>query len=155
MTRKTRARWAPGHAVTALYEVVPIGASPVALAADSLTYQQISLRPSARRSSELMTVRLRYKAPQGTRGRLLSTTVQERRGAHASMDMRFASAVVAFALVLRGSEYKGDASYAMEAQGEDTEGYREEFISMVDRAWTLSAGGETVLQEGQEEEGER
>jgi Ca-activated chloride channel family protein len=55
--------------------------------------------------------------------------------------------------VLRGSEYKGDATYAMvmalakEAQGEDTEGYRREFISMVDRARTLSAGGETVLQQ--------
>jgi Ca-activated chloride channel homolog len=151
--KKDAGEMGAGHAVTALYEVVPVGAPPVALAGDSLTYQQVSLRPSARRSSELMTVRLRYKDPQGTRSRLLSTTVQDRGDSHPSADMRFASAVAAFALVLRGSEYRGDATYAMvmalarEAQGEDTEGYRQEFISMVDRARTLSAGGETVLQQ--------
>jgi Ca-activated chloride channel homolog len=150
--KKDAGEMGAGHAVTALYEVVPVGATPVALAGDSLSYQQVSLRPSARRSPELMTIRLRYKDPQGTRSRLLSTAVLDRGDAHASTDMCFASAVAAFALVLRGSEYKGDASYAMvmalaqQARGEDTEGYREEFISMVDRARTLSAGGETVLQ---------
>ena len=61
--------------------------------------------------------------------------------------------MAAFALVLRGSEHKGGASYAMvmalaqEARGEDVEGYRGEFISMVERARVLSAGGETVLQQ--------
>jgi Ca-activated chloride channel family protein len=150
--RKDAGEMGAGHAVTALYEVVPVGAAPVALMGDSLTYQQVSLRPSASRSPELMTVRLRYKDPQGIRSRLLSTPVVDRGNAQASTDMRFASAVAAFALVLRGSEHKGGASYAMvmalaqEARGEDVEGYRGEFISMVERARALSAGGETVME---------
>jgi Ca-activated chloride channel homolog len=149
--RKDAGEIGAGHAVTALYEVVPVGATPVALMGDSLTYQQVSLRPSASRSPELMTVRLRYKDPQGTRSRLLATPVVDRGSAHASTDMRFASAVAAFALVLRGSEHRGGASYAMvmalaqEARGDDVEGYRGEFISMVERARALSAGGETAM----------
>jgi Ca-activated chloride channel family protein len=142
-----------GHTVTAFYEVVPVGAAPVALAGDSLTYQQVSLRPSAHRSPELLTVKLRYKDPQGSKSRLLTTPVVDRGEAHASADMRFASAVAAFALLLRNSDNKGAASYAMvmalaqDARGEDVEGYRGEFISMVDRARVLSAGGNTALEE--------
>jgi len=138
-----------GHAVTALYEVVPVGASPVAVAADSLTYQHVTLRPLASRRSDLLTVRLRYKDPTGTRSRLLSTPVLDQ-GAGGSSDLRFASAVAAFAMVLRNSEYRGSADYnlvlalARETRGEDAEGYREEFISLVERARSLSGGGETV-----------
>jgi Ca-activated chloride channel family protein len=141
-----------GHAVTALYEVVPVGAPPVALAGDSLTYQQVTLKPTASRSNDLLTVRLRYKDPTGTRSRLLSTPVADQ-GERGTSDLRFASAVAAFAMVLRNSEYRGSADYnlvlalARESRGEDEEGYREEFISMVERARTLSAGGETVLRE--------
>jgi Ca-activated chloride channel homolog len=150
--KKDAGEMGAGHAVTALYEVVPVGATPVALVGDSLTYQQVSLRPSASRSPELLTVSLRYKDPQGTRSRLLATPVVDRGEARASADMRFASAVAAFALVLRGSENKGGATYAMvmalaqEARGEDVEGYRGEFISMVERARVLSAGGNTALE---------
>ncbi|MFL5535352.1 MAG: von Willebrand factor type A domain-containing protein [Gemmatimonadales bacterium] len=138
-----------GHAVTALYEVVPVGAPTVAVAGDSLTYQQVTLKPTASRSSDLLTVRLRYKEPTGTRSRLLSTPVRDE-GQRGTPDLQFASAVAAFAMVLRNSEYKGSADYnlvlalARESRGEDEEGYREEFISMVERARTLSAGGETV-----------
>jgi Ca-activated chloride channel family protein len=139
-----------GHAVTALYEVVPVGAPPVAVAGDSLTYQQVTLRPSANRSNDLLTVRLRYKDPTGTKSRLLSAPVMDQ-GEGGSPDLRFASAVAAFAMVLRNSEYRGSADYnlvlalARESRGEDEEGYRQEFISMVEKARSLSAGGETVL----------
>jgi Ca-activated chloride channel family protein len=74
------------------------------------------------------------------------------RGEHRSSDdQRFASAVAAFALVLRNSEFKGSANYdlvlalAREARGEDAEGYRNEFITMVERARALSAGGDTAV----------
>jgi Ca-activated chloride channel family protein len=149
--KKDAGEMGAGHAVTALYEVVPVGAPPVALTGDSLTYQRVSLRPSASRSPELMTVRLRYKDPDGTRSRLLSTTVEDR-GGSASRDLRFASAVAAFALVLRNSDHKGEASYNMvlalarDARGEDPEGYRGEFISMVERARTLSGMEDTAME---------
>jgi Ca-activated chloride channel family protein len=149
--KKDAGEMGAAHTVTALYEVVPVGATPVALDGDSLTYQQVSLRETASRTPELLTVKLRYKDPKGSKSRLLSTPVVDR-AEKSSADLRFASAVAAFAMVLRNSEYRGDASYdlvlrlAREARGEDQEGYRAEFISMVERARTLSAGGETVLQ---------
>ena len=141
--KKDAGEMGAGHSVTALYEVVPVGARPVALAGDSLTYQHVSLRPSAGKSPELLTVRLRYKDPKGTRSRLLSTSVIDRRGASASEDMRFASAVAAFALLLRDSDHKGAASFdqvialARGAKGEDPSGYRGEFIGLVEAARTL------------------
>jgi Ca-activated chloride channel homolog len=149
--RKDAGELGAGHSVTALYEVVPVGAPPVALAGDSLTYQQVTLRPSANQSPDLLTVKLRYKDPKGTTSRLLTAPVVDRGEDRSSDDQRFASAVAAFALVLRNSEFKGTASYdlvlalARESRGEDVEGYRNEFITMVERARALSAGGETVL----------
>lgn len=143
--RKDAGELGSGHSVTALYEIMPVGATPVALDDDSLTYQQVSIRPEANRSGELMTVRLRYKDPQGSASRLLEESVRDRSGGTASEDMRFASAVAAFALLLRDSEHRGQASYeqvlslARGARGEDPQGYRGEFIGMVETARTLSA----------------
>jgi Ca-activated chloride channel homolog len=150
--RKDAGEMGAGHSVTALYEVVPVGAPPVALAADTLTYQQVTLRQSASQSPELLTVKLRYKDPKGTTSRLLQSPVIDRGEQRTSEDQRFASAVAAFALVLRNSEYKGAASYdlvlalARDARGEDVEGYRNEFITMVERARALSAGGDTAME---------
>ena len=142
--KKDAGEMGAGHSVTALYEVVPVGATPVALAGDSLTYQHVSLRPSASKSPELLTVRMRYKDPKGTRSRLLSSPVTDRRTGAASEDMRFASAVAGFALLLRNSEHKGALSFdqvltlARNARGDDPSGYRGEFIGLVEAARTLS-----------------
>ena len=122
-----------------------MGVTPVAEGDDSLTYQHVTLRPQARRSAELLTVRLRYKDPRGTTSRLLETPVVDRSGGTASEDMRFASAVAEFALLLRDSEHRGQAGYeqvlrlARGARGEDEQGYRGEFIGLVETARTLSA----------------
>jgi Ca-activated chloride channel family protein len=134
-----------GHSVTALYEVVPVGARTVAQSDDSLTYQEVSLRPGARHSSELLTVRLRYKDPRGSTSKLLETPVTDRARA-ASEDMRFASAVAEFAMLLRESEHRGQASWeqvlslARAGRGEDEQGYRGEFIGLVETARTLVGG---------------
>jgi Ca-activated chloride channel family protein len=129
--------------VTALYEVVPVGAAPVALAGDSLTYQTVSIRPSARTSSELLTLRLRYKTPTGSRSRLFSLPLVDRARGAGGEDFRFASAVAAFAMLLRDSEHRGTATFdqvlalARGARGEDREGYRAEFINLVETARAL------------------
>jgi Ca-activated chloride channel family protein len=147
--RKDAGELGSGHSVTALYEVVPVGAEPVAVVDDSLTYQEVSLRPGARHSSELLTVRLRYKDPQGSTSRLLETAVADRGLGAASEDMRFATAVAEFALLLRDSEHRGNASYAQVltlargARGEDEQGYRGEFIGLVETARTLSGSDRT------------
>jgi Ca-activated chloride channel homolog len=140
-----------GHTVTALYEVVPVGATPVAIGGDSLTYQQVAIRQSAHKSAELMTVRLRYKEPTGSKSRLLTTPIVDE-GNAASADLRFASAVAAFSMLLRNAESKGTATYdlvlalAREARGEDPEGYRAEFITMVDQARMLSTRSDTAME---------
>ena len=144
--RKDAGEMGSGHSVTALYEVVPAGARAVTLEDDSLTYQATSLRPGARHSSELLTVRLRYKDPKGSTSKLLETPVTDRAGS-ASEDMRFASAVAEFAMLLRDSENKGQASWeqtlslARGARGDDEQGYRGEFIGLIETARTLSGNG--------------
>ncbi|MDQ3138191.1 MAG: von Willebrand factor type A domain-containing protein [Gemmatimonadota bacterium] len=141
--RKDAGEIGSGHSVTALYEVVPVGAPPVAVGNDSLVYQRVSVSPEARRSDELLTVRLRYKDPQGSASQLLQTAVRDRGRGTASEDMRFASAVAEFALLLRGSEHRGQASFdnvlalARGARGEDDQGHRGEFIGLVEAAKTL------------------
>jgi Ca-activated chloride channel family protein len=150
--RKDAGEIGAGHTVTALYEVVPVGATPVAAGTDSLTYQQVAIRQSAQRSSELMTVRLRYKEPTGSKSRLLSTAIVDEGHTSASADLRFASAVAAFSMLLRNTESKGTATYdlvlslAREARGEDPEGYRAEFITMVDQARMLSTRSDTAME---------
>jgi Ca-activated chloride channel family protein len=142
--RKDAGELGAGHSVTALYEVVPVGAEPVALADDSLRYQEVTLRPTASETSELLTVRLRYKEPRGTTSRLLSAPVVDRESSSGSEDLRWASAVAGFALLLRDSEHKGDLTYdavlqlARGARGTDEEGYRGEFIGLVEAARTLA-----------------
>jgi Ca-activated chloride channel family protein len=144
--RKDAGELGSGHSVTALYEVVPVGARPVAEVDDSLVYQDVNVRPDARRSEELLTVRVRYKDPQGTASRLLETPVKDRTDGRASEDMRFASAVAGFALLLRDSEHRGGASFdqvltlARGARGDDENGYRGEFIGLVEAAKTLKDG---------------
>ena len=144
--RKDAGELGAGHAVTALYEVVPVDAGEVASGDDSLTYQQVTVRSSARQSGDLLTVRVRYKDPQGTASRLLETALSDRGAGKASEDMRFASAVAEFALLLRESDHRGQASYdqvlalARNARGEDRRGYRAEFIGLVETARALGGG---------------
>jgi Ca-activated chloride channel family protein len=147
--RKDAGELGSGHSVTALYEVVPVGARAVTMPDDSLTYQQTSLRPGGKHSGELMTVRLRYKDPGESTSRLLETAVADRADgrsdlAKASEDLRFQSAVAEFAMLLRNSEFKGTASWdqalalARGARGDDPQEYRGEFIGLVETAKALA-----------------
>ena len=142
--RKDAGELGAGQAVTALYEVVPVGAEPVALADDGLTYQDVSVRPSARHSRELLTVRVRYKTPTGSESKLFSRPLTDR-GGESDEDFRFASAVAGFAMLLRDSEHRGTATFdrvialARGAHGEDSEGYRAEFLRLVETASDLMA----------------
>ena len=145
--RKDAGELGAGQAVTALYEVVPVGAEPVTFADDSLTYQHLSVRPSARASRDLLTVRVRYKAPTGSASRLLTRPLADR-SAEPGDDFRFASAVASFAMLLRDSEHRGNATFdrvlalARGARGADSEGYRAEFVTLVETARDLSQPGD-------------
>ena len=140
--RKDAGELGAGHTVTALYEIVPAGASLAGIGGglDTLRYQQVSLKASAK-SDEWVTVQLRYKEPRGTRSRLITRPVRVRGSlGEPSGDFRFAAAVASFGLVLRDSEYRGMAtlsqvlSLAQGSEGEDRDGARAEFVRLVESA---------------------
>ena len=128
-----------GHSVTALYELVPPGADAVTASVDPLKYQSNHVTAS---SSEMLTLKLRYKEPDSETSKLLTYTVSDSQAdvTAASNNLRFASAVAEFGMLLRNSKHKGDATYdearqlAQASLGRDYEGYRRDFLTMIDDA---------------------
>jgi Ca-activated chloride channel family protein len=100
-----------GHHVTAFYEIVPASkALPVATpAVDPLKYQTERQPSQPSTSNELLTVKLRYKAPGGAKSMLLSRPVADLVVplASSSESLRFGAAVAEYALALRGAEGVG------------------------------------------------
>jgi Ca-activated chloride channel family protein len=136
-----------GHSVTALYEIVPAGQPAAELQeVDRLRYQRPSELSPAAASGELLTIKLRYKDPDGDSSRLLELPAKDAgtKLAGASADFRFAAAVAAFGMLLRDSEYRGAADYelvldlARSGRGEDREGYRGGFLQLVTTAKALA-----------------
>jgi Ca-activated chloride channel family protein len=130
-----------GHTVTALYEIVP-GAKSIELPrVDPLKYQS---PPDIHSDSpELFTVKLRYKRPDADTSELLTRPFisSANPGNVASADLRFVTAVAAFGMLLRDSEHKGDATFALVLRladdGTDGSEYRNEFIELVKTASEL------------------
>ncbi len=133
-----------GHSVTALYEIIPVGVqSPVEVRGlDSLRYQTSVTRPDAADSQELLFVKLRYKEPNESVSKLLDLPIMDH-AERASADFRFASAVAAWGMLLRESEYCADFAIgdviqlARSAIGADEEGYRSEFVRLVETAQSI------------------
>jgi Ca-activated chloride channel family protein len=141
-----------GHSVTALYEVVPVGVRGTVKvrSSDPLRYQADDELPRLRETErvsgndELLHVSLRYKTPGESTSKLMTKALTMRSVREdASDDLRFAAAVASFGMLLRDSEYKGNAtasSVLSWARGteDDEEGYRSEFVGLVERWRTLS-----------------
>lgn len=128
-----------GHTVTALYEIIPVGVESEFYKVDDLKYQKNKIDASAYKSSELMTIKLRYKDPDKEVSKLIvhplndsNTTLTK-----TSNNFRWSASVAAFGMLLRESEYVKDFTYdqvvqlAEGSRGNDREGYRIEFINMV------------------------
>jgi Ca-activated chloride channel family protein len=151
--RKDAGEIGAGHSVTALYEIELVGDGGEGSAgAEPLKYQATQPKPAleaalvdGETSRELLTVKLRWKQPEGDASTLDEVPLVDRGGAfeQASADMRFAGAVAAFGMVLRNSEYKGEATLPLVAKiaagalGPDRGGYRAEFLDLVRKAETL------------------
>jgi Ca-activated chloride channel family protein len=134
--RKDAGELGAGHTVTALYEVVPVGAEAGTRAGgDTLDI------PWMKETGELMEVRLRYKQPDDSVSKLIEQPVQDRnvRLDKASENLRWAAAVAEFGLLLRQSQHRASASFedvlrlANGAKGNDASGYRAEFIALVEQ----------------------
>ena len=130
-----------GHTVTALYEVVPVGGKGWL---EPLRYQQAAKVGSP--AGELAWLRIRYKTPGQNVSKLLEQPIQAADVpaiSQASEDLRFATAVAAFAQQLKVDTYTGrfsladSAELARNAKGDDRFGLRAEFVQLVELAQSL------------------
>ncbi len=146
--RKDAGEIGAGHTVTALYEVVPAGQKVENPGVDELKYGKPAAEGAqGAGANELLTVKLRYKEPDGDVSKPLNVGVPDARASfrNASENFKFAAAVAEFGLLLRDSRYKGQSSFdgaaelARESAGADLRGYRAEFARLVETARTLSA----------------
>jgi Ca-activated chloride channel family protein len=136
-----------GHSVTALYEIVPSDHEPEAnpTTVDNRSYQQLPAPETSADSNAMMTLKLRYKQPDGDVSTLVEFPVVDEGGqfADADDDVRFVAAVASFGMQLRRSPYAGswtmsDAmNVANRAKGEDRDGLRAEFVTLVQKASEL------------------
>ena len=146
--KKDAGEMGAGHTVTALYEIIPAGSKESTYKIDPLKYQENTDRKDvkANKNAELLTIKLRYKKPDGFKSILIERSVQgeilDRN--ELSDNFRFSAAVAEFGLLLRDSSFKGNASreqvieLAKSAKGEDEEGYRSEFIKLVRASSSLA-----------------
>jgi Ca-activated chloride channel family protein len=131
-----------GHAVTALYEIVPAGVEMDTPSVDPLKYQSAPASARSGAADELLTVKLRYKAPDADQSRLISTVVKSGPRPLAA-NLGFASAVAEVGMLLRESKHAPSASYgsaiarARQFRQDDADGYRAEFIRLAELASSL------------------
>ncbi|NQV24343.1 MAG: VWA domain-containing protein, partial [Rhodopirellula sp.] len=111
--RKDAGEIGAGHTVTALYEIIPVGVEALALTVEPSKYQQVAVEPAGPKD-EVMTVRLRYKQPAGEDGIEFHVPAGvPTEDSPGSDDFQFAASVAGFGMLLRGSEYSGDATFEL------------------------------------------
>lgn len=133
-----------GHTVTALYEIIPADKAPEVVAQEALKYQRRIVREKKTRD-EVLTLKLRYKQPDGDKSTLVEYPAVDERDAkkRPSNDFQWAAAVAAFGLVLRDSQFQGSANLplvmelAQASRGSDSTGRRQEFLELVQTAEQL------------------
>lgn len=140
-----------GHVVTAIYDIVPVGVkSNIVGSVDPLKYQKNEKRAVNNSSSELATVKFRYKDPHGEKSKLQEQTVLAKAGKleQMSSDFQFITAVAELGMLLRNSEFKQESNFdslirrAKDNKGKDDEGYRAEFIRLTEDAKVLVKSNE-------------
>lgn len=125
------------HTVTALYEIIPTGIESN-YTADDLKYTKTS--STVNYSNELATIKFRYKKPDGEKSIEMIQTIANQSVPlkNASDDFKFATAVAWFGLKLRDSDLVSNKSsddikkLAKEGLSNDEEGYKAEFIRLVE-----------------------
>lgn len=136
-----------GHAVTVLYEIVPVRSGdddggPSRPLVDALKYQNAESTPSrmtAANPVEMLTVNIRYKAPGDEVSKTQEFPLIETGAdfSEARGDFQFTAAVAAWGMLLRDSPHKGSATFAQVIEwaerglADDEGGYRADFIQLV------------------------
>lgn len=137
-----------GHTVTALYEVIPVGVkNEFDRSVDALKYQKAETVANVEFGDEMMNVKIRYKKPDSDISKLIAQPIKSTATVlgETSDNFRFSAAVASFGLLLRDSKFKQAANYeqvialAKSAKGRDVNGYREEFIELVEKASNMKS----------------
>ena len=127
-----------GHSVTALYEIVPTGVESDYVPSD-LKYTKTE-KVTGNQTDELATVKFRYKKPDDNNSVEIVNVIADRKTdiENSSPDFKFATAVSWFGLKLRDSKYIANSSssdikrLAKSGLSNDEEGYRSEFVRLID-----------------------
>jgi len=136
--KKDAGEMGAGHTVTALYEIVTSNRHTDYVR--KLKYQPTEVIPDVPQTGELATIKFRYKKPDGDKSILITEVIPQlvEPSAGTSDNFRFSAAVAGFGMLLRNSEYKGTIDYdqvlsiARGSKGYDKDGYRAEFIRLVE-----------------------
>lgn len=153
-----------GHAVTAIYDITPVGAAPSVDPSRYAANKTEEAKATTGSGTEYGFLKLRYKLPDDDTSKLITTPIPVAAekplastkcpvGAQclvadsfgASDDVRFSVAVAGFGQLLKGGKYTGKLTYddvitmAQGAKGDDPYGYRAEFINLVRLAKTMPA----------------
>ncbi|MDG1854010.1 MAG: von Willebrand factor type A domain-containing protein [Verrucomicrobiales bacterium] len=147
-----------GHAVTALYEIVPAGSTSdegdVAVKSKYRKLAKKTERSDIVESEELLTVFLRYKDPEAdikdeAEEFSVPLTDSGKGWENSSKDFRFASSVAGFGMLLRNSKFSGQVNYdllleiASEGIGKDKNGLRKEFVELIKKAKSITQAKST------------
>jgi secreted protein with Ig-like and vWFA domain len=132
-----------GHSVTALYEIVRAGSKDDEI--EPLRYSKTAYQSNGEHDSELLTVKMRYKEPEGETSSLLEFPLVDKpiELDACDQDFRWAAAMAQFGMLLRKSEQRGDSSWttlqecAIEAAGEAPDKYRQLALEMISQAIQL------------------
>ena len=138
-----------GHTVTALYEIIPVGVdSKFVKSVDALKYQNVPKNaPSSNHTNEMLTVKLRYKQPDGDKSKLLQQAVNDNyqdKLSKTSDNFRFSASVAMFGMLLRQSEFMQESTFEQSitladgAKGLDKEGYRAEYVKLAKSAQLMA-----------------
>lgn len=147
--KKDAGEMGAGHTVTALYEIIPVGVnSKFVKSVDALKYQNVpKVSPSSSNTNEMLTVKMRYKQPDGDSSKLLQKPVidsyQDKLN-KTSDNFRFSASVAMFGMLLRQSEFVQESTFeqaialADGAKGTDKEGYRAEYVKLAKSAQLMA-----------------
>lgn len=137
-----------GHTVTAMYEIIPAGATnDDASNEKGLKYSKVTHESNWAFADEMATMKFRYKQPDGDKSILIERPIFSADAKKkASQDFEFIQSVVEFGLILRESKHQGTTDFdriietARKTKGDDPYGYRSEFIRLVEKTKILWDG---------------
>ncbi|WP_420386187.1 YfbK domain-containing protein [Roseivirga sp.] len=137
-----------GHTVTALYEVIPVGVNSSFKPVDDLKYQPNGQPKVVSNTTDLMTVKLRYKQPDEDKSIYLDTVIKNKLNNYLSNNFNWSAAVASFGMLMRESDYINEFQYhdaiqlAKRSKGTDGNGYRAEMIKLMEMAELLKKSEE-------------